>query len=362
MPFLYIYSPSDFIGGLPDEANAAAAGTPTFTLTLAPGAMPTLIEVSDNDAIFDEVDGSQILASAANIDGTGYAAGTTIHTAYDLIKSGSGQRVTSVHFGGNGYQQGAVDGLVSTVPLTSGSSYRCNVERTSHQQANEYTDNFACFGQGTRIATRSGEIAVEDLTIGDLLCTADGSCKPLRLVLSQTVNEHQLRDAPGLRPVRITAGALGGGLPVRDLIVSPQHRMLVDSRIARRMFGNDEVLVTAKKLTALPGIARDRRARAVTYYHLVLDRHDVLIAEGAPSESFFAGPMALAALPASARAEIEAVFRDAATRRTPEFAARPIPGGNRQKQLVRRHARNGRPVLPQVRRADISARPSIRPA
>ena len=112
--FIYVYSPSDFIGGLPNEAGGAASGSPTFNLQLVPGATPTLIEITDNEAVFDEIDGSQSLTNSVNIDGTAYGAGTTVHTAYDLINTGSGHKVTSIHFGGNGYEQGAVHGLVST--------------------------------------------------------------------------------------------------------------------------------------------------------------------------------------------------------------------------------------------------------
>ena len=115
MPFLYVYDASDFIGGLPDEVGAAAAGSPNFRLRLAPNATPRRIEVADNDAISGEIDATQSLASAATINGTNYAAGMTINTAYDLINTGNGHEVTTFHLGGDGYQQGPVAGLVSTV-------------------------------------------------------------------------------------------------------------------------------------------------------------------------------------------------------------------------------------------------------
>ena len=69
--FLYVYNPGDFVGGLPIEEGAAAAGTPTYTLTLMAGAVPTLIEVTDDEGVFDEVDATQELTTAATINGSG---------------------------------------------------------------------------------------------------------------------------------------------------------------------------------------------------------------------------------------------------------------------------------------------------
>lgn len=234
MPFLYIYSPSDFVGGLPDESGSAAAGSPTFTLTLKAGATPTLVEVSDDDLIFDEIDTSQTLTNAINLDGTSYAAGTSVHTAYDLINTTTGAKVTSLHFGGDGYQQGAVNGLVSTVELIPGTSYTFNTERTSHQKNNAYDDYFACFVSGTNILTSKGPLAVQDLKKGDLIETSDGSYSCLKLILSRRFSTQDLQKSPKLRPIRIMADTLGETLPKRDLLVSPQHRMLALTRSLSR--------------------------------------------------------------------------------------------------------------------------------
>ncbi|MEO0939369.1 MAG: Hint domain-containing protein [Pseudomonadota bacterium] len=339
MPFLYIYSPDDFVGGLPDEQGASAAGTGPFTLTLKPGAKPTLIEVADNEAIFDEVDGTQSLDGAATIDGTTYAAGTTINTAYDLINTADGHKVTSFHFGGDGYQQGAVDGLVSTQPLLEGQSYTFDTERTSHQQNNLYDDYFACFADGTLIDTPDGPRPVEALRPGHLVETRDGGALPVRKVLSRKVSVEALARSPALRPVIIAKGALGPGVPHRDLHVSPQHRMLVRSPIAKRMFGTAEALVAAKRLLPLPGVSAPAARAPVTYFHLVMDGHQIVWAEGAETESFYPGPMGLAALSPAARAEMEALFPGLSRGAVP--AARPIPQGARQRRLIARHLKNG---------------------
>ncbi|MEM6619253.1 MAG: Hint domain-containing protein [Pseudomonadota bacterium] len=342
MPYLFVYSADDFVGGLPNESGAMAAGTPTFTLTLKAGATPTLIEVLDNDAVFDEVDGDQMLASAVTIDGTPYAANTTINSAYDLINTGSGHKVTSLHFGGDGYQQGAVDGLVSTVDMVPGTAYTFNSERTSHQKNNAYQDFFACFAAGTAITTPDGARPVETLAPGDMVTTSEGPAE-VRLCPSRYLTRAELLALPRLWPMRIRAGALGRGLPLRDLWVSPQHRMLVRSPIARRMFDGAEVLVAATRLGALPGVCTDRSVAGITYHHLILDRHAVIYAEGAPTESFLCAQGSMRALGPKARAELHLLFPDF----VPHTAepARLVPAGGRQKQLMARHLRTAKPPL-----------------
>lgn len=139
-------------------------------------------------------------------------------------------------------------------------------------------------------------------------------------------------DRGGLRPVRVMAVTLGGGLPRRDLLVSRQHRMVVRSRSARRLFGQGEVLVWAIRLRALPGIFVDRAVQEVECLHLVPDRHQVIFAEGGPTESLYFAE--------AARAEIEALFGGNATVGPQTHAARmilPLPWQNR---LIRRHLEN----------------------
>ena len=161
--YIYVYSPSDFTTPPPAEVGASAAGSGPFTLTLKPGASGTRIEVSDDDSIFDEIDGSQVLTSDVDLDGTVFTGGTTVHTAYDLLNSASGHQVTSIHFSGDRYQEGAVHGIVSTDALEPGQSSSFDQERTSHHQANEYGQYAACFCAGAMIGTVGGPVAVEHL-------------------------------------------------------------------------------------------------------------------------------------------------------------------------------------------------------
>ncbi|MEE2945211.1 MAG: Hint domain-containing protein [Pseudomonadota bacterium] len=346
MAVVYVYSADDFIGGLPQEQGAAAAGTGPFELTLKDGATPTAVEIRDDDGVFDEVDYNQTIAGDVELNSETFTAGTSIHTAYDLVDTGSGHQVTSIHLGGNGYQQGAVDGLVSTEPLKPGETYSFNVERTSHRQDNQYDEFVACFAEDTAIATDTGPVAVQDLKPGDLVTTIEGTTQPVRLVLNRQLTADDLSANPKLRPIRISAGALGQGLPTNDLIVSPQHRQLVSGPLCERMFGESEVLVSARKLTQLPGIFVDDRADGVTYFHIVFDDHQVIFAEGAPTESFYFGEEAIKGMTAKARAELLALFPelDQATPSAPR-SARKLLEDRAQRQLVQRLGKNDKSAL-----------------
>lgn len=207
-----------------------------------------------------------------------------------------------------------------------------------------------CFLAGTRIMTEVGEVAVEKLRAGDKVTDLAYGTQPLRLVLSRRIAGRELLANPKLHPVRIAAGALGCGLPKRDLWVSRQHRMLVSSAVAERMFGVRDVLVPAIKLVDLPGIEVDHTRTEITYYHLLFARHEVIYAEGAPTESLYAGAEAMKTVTPEARAEMLALFPQMTTGDSPPEPALPIPTGARQKQLVARLARNNKPPLDLPRR------------
>lgn len=168
--------------------------------------------------------------------------------------------------------------------------------------------NVVCFAKGTRILTSNGWKPIEDIAVGDEIVVRSGSTKPVRWIGTRYADLAAFQQNPKLRPVRINAGALGKELPVRDLWVSRQHRMLVQSVIANRMFGQRNVLVPAIKLTSLPGIAIDDEVREIEYLHLLFDQHEIIQAEGAPTESLFTGPEALKAMSADAREEILTIF------------------------------------------------------
>lgn len=204
--------------------------------------------------------------------------------------------------------------------------------------------DIVCFAAGTLIRTPQGERRVEDLAVGDLVCTADNGPQPLRWRGQRHLDAAELAARPRLRPIRIRAGALGQDRPAQDLVVSPQHRILVRSAIARRMFGTDELLVAARQLTALPGVEVELEAPHVTYVHLMFDNHEVVTSNGAESESLYPGPQALHALDRKALAEILAIFPELRGRDEPFPGARPFAEGHRARKLAQRHAANRRPL------------------
>ena len=136
-----------------------------------------------------------------------------------------------------------------------------------------------CYAAGTRIATPDGDAAVEDLAEGDTVLTlVDGDRHvpmPVKWVGHRRLDltAHPRPDLAA--PVRIRRGAFGQDLPHRDLVLSPDHCVFVDGR-----------LIPAKLLINDMTIVQERDTRAVTYYHVELDRHAVLLAEGLPAESY----------------------------------------------------------------------------
>ncbi len=166
-----------------------------------------------------------------------------------------------------------------------------------------------CFTPGTRIATARGDVAVEALAPGDLVLTRDAGLQPLRWIGRRPLSSADLAAQPDLRPVRIAAGALGRGLPARDMLVSPQHRVLVEGTRSELLFGDDEVLVAALHLVGRPGITRPAVA-SVTYLHLMFDRHEIVLSDGLWTESFQPGDRTLAGMDEGQRAEIAALFPD----------------------------------------------------
>ncbi|MCB4767942.1 Hint domain-containing protein [Ancylobacter sp. Lp-2] len=132
-----------------------------------------------------------------------------------------------------------------------------------------------CFLEGTHVATPEGERAVETLAAGDLVRTAAGETRPVKWIGRQTVM-RTFAEPLHAYPIRIAAGALGDSLPARDLFLSPDHALLIDG-----------VLVQASALVNGTSICRvTQPAERFTYFHIELDDHALILAEGVPAETF----------------------------------------------------------------------------
>jgi autotransporter passenger strand-loop-strand repeat protein len=132
----------------------------------------------------------------------------------------------------------------------------------------------ACYAEGTRIATPRGDAPIEELRAGDLVCTFAGPPRPVRWVGRRRVDCQRHPRRAEVQPVRIAASAFAPGRPRRDLVLSPDHAVFVDG-----------VLIPVRYLVNGRTVAPLATA-TVTYLHVELDRHDVILAEGLPAESF----------------------------------------------------------------------------
>ncbi len=133
----------------------------------------------------------------------------------------------------------------------------------------------ACYALATRIATQAGETEAGALRAGDRVCTLAGGMARVRWVGRRHVGAEVLAEDPSRRPIRIAPGALGPGRPRRALILSPLHALWLDG-----------VLVPAELLVNGATIRRLSPRRGIDYVHIELDRHDIVLAEGAAAESF----------------------------------------------------------------------------
>jgi fibronectin-binding autotransporter adhesin len=136
-------------------------------------------------------------------------------------------------------------------------------------------NSVACYCRGTLIRTARGDVAVEELAIGDLAITASGPGRPIKWIGRRSYGGRFLMGQKDLLPVCIKAGALAENLPRRVLWISPHHAMYLDG-----------VLIEARDLVNGHSIVQAERAAVVEYFHIELDTHDVIIVEGAASESF----------------------------------------------------------------------------
>lgn len=183
-----------------------------------------------------------------------------------------------------------------------------------------------CFTPGTLIATPDGPRKIEEIGVGDLVTTMDHGAQPVRWA-----GRRRVSGMDRFAPVRIAEGVLGNR---RALLVSPQHRMLVSGWLAELVTGEGEVLAAAVHLVDMPGIDRLTMAE-VDYLHLMFDRHEIVFAEGAPSESFHPGDVILES-DRALREEILAIFPELATTaaRRRLRTARPVVKAREARLLV----------------------------
>jgi len=309
------------------------------------------IEVNDNETQFADSDRSQRLDGAQDFDGTSYGNNRVVEAEYRLVlEDGDGNRYEALGFNINepGVTSFAtVEGLAFTgsfppigEPLT--------VVRTQEGPRVGYDDLAAppCFTRGCLIDTDKGSLRIEQLKVGDRIKTVFNGFQEIRWIGMTRLPRPILQDRPKFRPIRIVAGALGQGLPTRDLLVSRQHRFMLSSQIVARALGASATLIPAHRLLGLPGVFEtDDEIESVEYFHILFDQHEIIYSEGAPSESLHPGAEAQKTLPSETLAELFALFPELANEHETRRTALPLLSSDDEKSIVARHLRNGKPLL-----------------
>lgn len=189
------------------------------------------------------------------------------------------------------------DGLPHTITIDAESTNGTGVAKV-----------VVCFVRGTMIGVPDGQAAIETLNAGDRVVCGDGIAREIRWVGGRELDKTALNARPDLRPIRFAAGSLEPGYPETDLCLSPQHRVLLRDWRAELLFGSSEVLVPAKSLVNDGTIRPDQTCETVEYFHILLDSHQTVFANGVECETLLPAEAAKNALSAEARDEIFNIF------------------------------------------------------
>ncbi|MCH2076539.1 MAG: Hint domain-containing protein [Rhodobacteraceae bacterium] len=288
----------DFInGGVDDDVIRGGAGDDTIEGgegedNLSGGADQDTFQTDDDGAgsfIGDTVDGGAggVDHDTLDLRGTVTEGGRLAVTETGPDSNGNGVNGFVEYFYGD-------DNLLGTLEFTE-------IEKV-----------IVCFTPGTTIATPKGEMAVETLRPGDKVMTRDNGIQEIAWTGARDLSSAEVAAAQDLRPVMIKAGALGPNLPERDMMVSPQHRVLLANDRTQLYFEEREVLVAAKHLVGMKGITRMGDVDT-TYVHFMCEKHEVVLSGGAWTETFQPGDYTLAGMDGAARKEILALFPELAT-------------------------------------------------
>ena len=238
------------------------------------------IDVLGNDS---SASGSTL--TVTHINGTAVAAGDTVTLA-------TGQQIT---LNANGTFEVATDTDVESINFTYTAEDAGGVSDTAFVTVN----TIPCFVAGTLILTPDGEVPVETLEPGDLVTTHDDGPQPVRWI-----GQRRVPAKDNLAPICIKANTFGSH---RELLVSPQHRILISDSLAELLFGEAEVLIAAKDLVN-DYTVRAREGGMVDYVHILFDRHQVVFSEGLATESFLPGPQTTRSFERECVEEICSIF------------------------------------------------------
>lgn len=165
-----------------------------------------------------------------------------------------------------------------------------------------------CFVRGTVIKTPRGDVSVEDLQAGDKVTTKNSGDQVIRWIGSRKLSSSDLARAPELRPIKIARNARGRNLPSSDLWLSPEHRIVCNDDAMQLLFGDEQVLVSAKDIVDGETIFVDQTDNGVEYFHILFDKHEVIFSNDLPSESFHPAIRNESVVDAGIRKEIHTLF------------------------------------------------------
>ncbi|AGI69668.1 hypothetical protein OAN307_c42750 [Octadecabacter antarcticus 307] len=330
--------------------NTSAAGSDSATLDTTASDAPTvsIAEDTDNDGL---ISGGE---SSGQVDVTiALPAGAVAGDRLTITNPDTG--TTAVDLSAADITAGDVS-VTYDVPAEGGTMTVSAVitdAAGNTSAAGSDSSGVNCFAEGTLITTAGGEIPIEDLQVGDLIQTLDRGLQPLRWIGHRHLDARELAEKENLCPIRISQNVIGHENCDRDLVVSPQHRVLIASRVAERMFGSTEVIVAAKHLLAIEGVDIATDLKHVTYFHILLDEHAIVYANKVPAESLYLGYQAQLSLSVAGRAEIFALFPEVASPSFIPTSCRPIIGNKRARKLAQRHMKNNKSLLHAL--SDVSA-------
>ncbi|MCK0138333.1 Hint domain-containing protein [Aliiroseovarius sp. F47248L] len=259
-----------WLAGGYDILSAPSFGTLTITQNTAngEGGYTWSFVVDSDDPALDGLDAGQSLDVTFNI------------------------RVTDTSF----------DGTNSTVNGTA-------VVDTHQVTITIFGETEVCFARGTEILTNLGPRRIETLRVGDLVMTRDSGLQPLRWISASKVNRDRRRGNSQLDPVAIAPDTFAPGVPNKTLRVSPQHRLLMEGPHLDLLLAQDAALVSAKSLVNGDSIFEcGAEVDDLEYWHIVLEKHEIVFADGCPAETLHLGDVTLSTLTEAQIEELHAIF------------------------------------------------------
>jgi len=306
---------SDFDGQLTNAFNASTITTGNHAVgtssTLAFGASQVSFFVTDDGLNFGdahvEAGALSVLTNDLTLNGVTYPAGSSIKAAYALSTNDSPPN--TIIIGRIGADSGSYGNNLLVFSLKALSPGQ-TLTFASTADGTADLNITICFARGTTIETPHGEQLIQDLQPGDEVTTRDGAIETIAWIGSRKLSGFDLARNPHLAPVRIRRNAMGPNRPTCDLVVSPQHRILIDDWRSELLFGEDEVLVPARTLINDRDVMVDQMQCGVEYFHILLENHQLVCANGQWSESLMPDQNTLKTLTPQQIEEIHALRPD----------------------------------------------------